>query len=402
MTNNYPKKDVIKIFDGILTGIGQILKWFESWTGSYMVALLIFAVIVEIVFLPFGIKQQKNQIRQAKLRPKEMAIRNKYKGRDDQVTRQKLQQEISEFYQQENFNPAGGCLPLLIQLPIIMALYSIVINPLKYVVGFSSKTIEAISARITELGEAAGETIKNLNTGNTIPFINYIKDFGVEEFSGIEGFAEKVPTAEALPNFNVFGDFNLGLIPSQHGLSWLLVIPVIVFVVQFISTKFMRKFTYQAPSAQDANMGCSNTVMDITMPLMTTYFAYTLPGAIGIYWTAKNIITFVKQLILSKAMPMPVFTEEDYKSAEREINAKAPKKSKVQSGTSQSGKYVRSLHRIDDEDFEDTRERAEAAKALRESAEKEAEEKANMEMAKDGKLSAAPIKKDENKKEDNK
>ena len=378
---------MIKIFDSILTWIGQALRWFESWTGNYVWALLIFALIVEIIFLPFGIKQQRNQIKQAKLRPKEMAIRNKYKGRDDQVTRQKMQQEIQEFYQKENFNPASGCLPLLIQLPIIMALYSIVINPLKYVVGFTSGQIDAIAGVIKN-----AKGLENLATSQTIPIITYIKELGIEAFSGVEGFADKVPSVDSLPNFNIFGDFNLGLIPSQEGFSWLLLIPVLVFVIQFASTKLMRKFTYQAPAAQDANMGCSNTVMDITMPLMTTYFAYTLPGAIGVYWTAKNILSFVKQFVLSKAMPMPVFTEEDYKAAEREMNAKQPKKKSGGNGISSSGKPVRSLHHIDDEDFEDTREKALERKRLLEEGETEEQKKA--EEAKDKAISAAPLKED--------
>lgn len=378
---------MIKIFDSILTWIGQALRWFESWTGNYVWALLIFALIVEIIFLPFGIKQQRNQIKQAKLRPKEMAIRNKYKGRDDQVTRQKMQQEIQEFYQKENFNPASGCLPLLIQLPIIMALYSIVINPLKYVVGFTSGQIDAIAGVIKN-----AKGLENLATSQTIPIITYIKELGIEAFSGVEGFADKVPSVDSLPNFNIFGDFNLGLIPSQEGFSWLLLIPVLVFVFQFASTKLMRKFTYQAPAAQDANMGCSNTVMDITMPLMTTYFAYTLPGAIGVYWTAKNILSFVKQFVLSKAMPMPVFTEEDYKAAEREMNAKQPKKKSGGNGISSSGKPVRSLHHIDDEDFEDTREKALERKRLLEEGETEEQKKA--EEAKDKAISAAPLKED--------
>ena len=378
---------MIKIFDSILTWIGQALRCFESWTGNYVWALLIFALIVEIIFLPFGIKQQRNQIKQAKLRPKEMAIRNKYKGRDDQVTRQKMQQEIQEFYQKENFNPASGCLPLLIQLPIIMALYSIVINPLKYVVGFTSGQIDAIAGVIKN-----AKGLENLATSQTIPIITYIKELGIEAFSGVEGFADKVPSVDSLPNFNIFGDFNLGLIPSQEGFSWLLLIPVLVFVFQFASTKLMRKFTYQAPAAQDANMGCSNTVMDITMPLMTTYFAYTLPGAIGVYWTAKNILSFVKQFVLSKAMPMPVFTEEDYKAAEREMNAKQPKKKSGGNGISSSGKPVRSLHHIDDEDFEDTREKALERKRLLEEGETEEQKKA--EEAKDKAISAAPLKED--------
>ena len=380
---------MIKIFDGILTWIGQLLGWIGNFTGSYMLALLVFSVAVEIIFLPFDIKQQKNQIKQAKLRPKDMAIRNKYKGRDDNVTRQKMQMEIQEFYQQENYNPMSGCLPLLIQLPVIMALYSIVINPLKYVVGCSTAQIEQII-----------ETIKNvkpdvakLTTSQTIPVIEQIKNIGTEAFSGIEG----LPSLENLPNFNVFGDFNLALVPSEQGFGWLIIIPILVFAFQFASTKLMRKFTYQAPAAQDANMGCSNSMMDITMPLMTTFFAYTLPGAIGIYWISKNILSTLKRFLLSVTMPMPKCTEEDIKEAEKALKAKAPKKSASNNGVSASGRYVRSLHHIDDEDFEDTKERAERAKAAEEAEKKVQEEKAN----KNSKL-AAPLKEDKNDSEENK
>ncbi len=388
---------MIKI-DAILTWIGQALRWVESWSGSYMIALLLFSLVVEVLFLPFDIKQQKNQIKQAKLRPKEMAIRNKYKGRDDQATRQKMQMEIQEFYQKENYNPMSGCLPLLIQLPVIMALYGIVINPLKYVVGFKGAQIEEIKNIIVE----ALPDIK-INTSQTIPFINHIKNLGLDAFSSVEGFAEKVPSLDSLPNFNVFGNFNLGLIPSEGGWSWLLIIPVLVFLFQFASTKLMRKFTYQPPSAQDANMGCSNTVMDVTMPLMTTYFAYVLPGAVGIYWVSKNILSFVKRFILSKAMPMPVFTDEDYKAAEQEMKNKAPKKKENEGGNgyNASGKYVRSLHHIDDEDFEDTRERALAAKAAAEKAAEE-EKKAAEEKAKAKKGMAAPLKEDKKDNEEDK
>ncbi len=354
-----------------------------------MLALLVFSVAVEIIFLPFDIKQQKNQIKQAKLRPKEMAIRNKYKGRDDNVTRQKMQMEIQEFYQQENYNPMSGCLPLLIQLPVIMALYSIVINPLKYVVGCSTAQIEQII-----------ETIKNvkpdvakLTTSQTIPVIEQIKNIGTEAFSGIEG----LPSLQNLPNFNVFGDFNLALVPSEQGFSWLIIIPILVFGFQFVSTKLIRKFSYQAPAAQDANMGCSNSMMDITMPLMTTFFAYTLPGAIGIYWISKNILSTLKRFVLSVTMPMPKCTEEDIKEAEKALKAKAPKKSASNNGGSASGRYVRSLHHIDDEDFEDTKERAERAKAAEEAEKKAQEEKAN----KNSKL-AAPLKEDKNDFEENK
>ncbi len=384
------------MFDKLLYGLGQIIAFFDELTGSYVVAMLAFALIVEIVLLPFGIKQQKNSIKQAKLRPKEMAIRNKYKGRNDQATMQKMNQEIQEFYQKENFNPASGCLPLLIQMPIILALYNIIVNPLKHVIGFTSDQITEIVGVINGVYETTGTTLLKAESfkSNNIELIGYIRE-NFDVLSREEWFAAKIPSIADLPDFTVFGSLDLGQKPSNVGLSmsWILIVPVLVFLSQFLYSKLIRKFTYQAPSAQDANMGCSNTVMDITMPLMTTYFAYIMPGAVGIYWVFKNIISFVRQILLTKLMPLPRFTEADYKAAEKEVNAKTKKTEKVQ----KSGKVVRSLHHIDDEDFEDTREKALEIKAKLEA--QEAEEKAKRE-AKNALLAGGKLKTDGKKEKD--
>ena len=382
------------MIDKILYGLGQVISFFDELTGSYVVAMLAFALITEIVLLPFGIKQQKNSIKQAKLRPKEMAIRNKYKGRNDQATMQKMNQEIQEFYQKENFNPAAGCLPLLIQMPIILALYRVIVSPLRYVIGFSAKEITKIVDVINGVYEKAGTAAleAKLFKNNDIELIGKIKE-NFEVLSQEDWFTEKIANISDLPDFTVFGGLDLGDKPSSVGLSlsWILLVPVLVFLSQFLYSKLIRKFTYQPPSAQDANMGCSNTVMDITMPLMTTYFAYIMPGAVGIYWVFKNIISFIRQILMVKLMPYPKFTEEDYKAAEKEVNSKTKKNEKVQ----KSGRVVRSLHHIDDEDFEATREKALEFKAKLEA--QEAEEKAKRE-AKNALLSGK-IKVDDKKSE---
>lgn len=382
------------MIDKILYGLGQVISFFDELTGSYVVAMLAFALITEIVLLPFGIKQQKNSIKQAKLRPKEMAIRNKYKGRNDQATMQKMNQEIQEFYQKENFNPAAGCLPLLIQMPIILALYRVIVSPLRYVIGFSAKEITKIVDVINGVYEKAGTAAleAKLFKNNDIELIGRVKE-NFEVLSQEDWFTEKIANISDLPDFTVFGGLDLGDKPSSVGLSlsWILLVPVLVFLSQFLYSKLIRKFTYQPPSAQDANMGCSNTVMDITMPLMTTYFAYIMPGAVGIYWVFKNIISFIRQILMVKLMPYPKFTEEDYKAAEKEVNSKTKKNEKVQ----KSGRVVRSLHHIDDEDFEDTREKALEFKAKLEA--QEAEEKAKRE-AKNALLSGK-IKVDDKKSE---
>ena len=110
-----------------------MLSFFDSITGSYAIALLFYALIFKILFLPFSIKQQRNQIKLAELTPKIALIRAKYKGRTDQRTMQKQQQEIMELQQKEGYSPLSGCLPLLIQLPLIIFLYTVITNPLSYI-----------------------------------------------------------------------------------------------------------------------------------------------------------------------------------------------------------------------------------------------------------------------------
>ena len=109
--------------DTILTWIGKFLQLLDKWTNSYILAIFLFAVIIEVLMLPFGILQQKNSIKQARLRPKEMAIRKKYDGRNDRTTQQKVAQEVQELYQKENFNQFAGCLPTLLTIPILLILY---------------------------------------------------------------------------------------------------------------------------------------------------------------------------------------------------------------------------------------------------------------------------------------
>ena len=101
------------LFGWLYGPIGSMLSWFSSlFNGSYAFALLLYALLFKIVFLPFSIKQQKNQIKMAKLTPKIQLIKAKYAGRTDQRTQQKMQQEIMEFQQKEGYNPLSGCLPM--------------------------------------------------------------------------------------------------------------------------------------------------------------------------------------------------------------------------------------------------------------------------------------------------
>lgn len=388
------------VFDVILRWIGTVLNWITRYLGfgSYIVGICVFAVIIELLMLPFAVRQQKNSIRQAKLRPKEMAIRNKYAGRTDQKTQQAVQQEIQALYQRENFSPYSGCLPLLLQMPILIALYRIVVDPLHYVLGQSSGVSSALNAFYTAARAAGG--LGNASTSSTIQLLSG----GTAQFEGIQNFAyfkngadiwTSIQNIGKIPNFNI-GKWNFGINPSFSHFNILLLVPVLTFVVYFFSMRLNRKFTYQPGQtpgqATDRQTACSNTMMDVTMPLMSTFFTFVVPAIVGVYWMFRSVLGVLKQFIMSKVMPLPQFTEEDYKAAAREMAGKRTKVVK-----SENAGKVRSLHHIDDEDYDDTREAALARKAA--IAEREKEEQAK--RAKDTPVDAAFLK-EENRHDDKK
>lgn len=351
--------------DFIYNAIGKFLAWLDSAVSNYVLALFIFAIIVELLMLPFGLRQQKNSIKQATLRPKEMAIRKKYAGRNDQPTQQKMMQEIQEMYQKEGYNPMGGCLPLLIQFPVIIILYNVVINPLRYIMGVSKETVSAL----VEFAGAAvdkGGLGMTVNRQNTIGLIDYIKKADMpqlgekiksffstsESVNGETVFSELQTAFDGhVPDFNMLG-LNLGETPSLGNPSFLWLIPVLTFVVYFFSMKLTRKFTYQPTTANDPQAGCSNKIMDISMPLMSVWISFIVPAAIGVYWIFKSVLSTLKQFILSRVMPIPTFTEEDFKAAEKEMKNKS--KGQPTRNYTPSGEKPRSLHYIDADDDEPT------------------------------------------------
>lgn len=383
-----------QLFNFIAVPFGWLMRgcyWLAG--GNYIIALFFFSLIIEIfMLLLFGIKQQKNSIKAASLKPKEMAIRKKYAGRTDQPTQQKMMQEIQEMQQKEGYSPFGGCLQMLIQLPVIMVLYNIVYNPLRHISALSDETIQSLIDKTAELKGVAASELSGITVERNINLINEIKNFGIEAYSGIVEFIEKVPTLEDLPNMKVFG-LDLSGTPSFTPPSWLLIIPVLTFLAYFASSKLTRKFMYQpSQGVTDQQMACSNNMMDFTMPLMSVFFTFALPGAVGVYWIFKSILSTLKQFILSKLMPLPTFTEEDYKEAEKALLGKSAKPVKKERDPNKP--KVRSLHHIDDEDYETY----DAPKKLVDEITEEREKKQTAESSGSFAIEQAPMKKDDRKK----
>ncbi len=394
----------------VLRFFGKILSFCNKITGNYIFALFVFSLLIQILLCFVGIKQQKNSIGQAKLAPKVAAINKKYAGRTDQATMQKKQNEIMELYQKEGFNPMGGCLPLLIQMPIIMILYYVVIAPLQYIVNISSSTANNLAYMLkyfdSSFNEGAGRAVQ-------MSVINWFRAHGTEGVASLRTWIADVVTPNAssevvarysesltaieekldvLPNFYI-GPVNLANTPTltlhQPVGGWLLLlVPVITLVTLLLTQSLTKKFTYQSPETVEAQKKLSMKIMQYAMPLLSVYFTFVVPAAIGVYWIFRNILNLVQQIILSKVMPIPKYSEEDYKAAERELMGSSQKKKERVRNLDPNRPRVRSLHHIDDEGYENGYKIDPNAPKEEEQAEKAGETTDNLEAP-------APIKNDD-------
>lgn len=325
------------MLDWLYELIGTMLSWFSSlFGGQYVFGLLLYALVFKLLFLPFSIKQQKNQIKMAQLTPKIELIKAKYRGRTDQVTMQKQQQEIMELQQKEGYSPFSGCLPLLLQLPIITFLYKVIRGPLSYICGFSADEINSI---------------KSIIGSTQIDEIQLVGE--INKYTG-DGLAEFATKLEKLPDLTLFGT-DISAVPwdSLRGaieFSWIIIIPVLAAALTWLSMFLARKWNANPAAQQQDNpqANMSMKMMDLMMPAMTLFIAFGFSAMMGIYWIYQSALGILQSFILSKAMPLPKYSEEDLK----EMKKAQKEAEKAARAAAKNAPKVRSLHYIDDEDYD--------------------------------------------------
>ena len=328
--------------------LGYVMKGCYWLTNNYVVALLLFAVAMQLLMSPLGIKQQKNMVKQASIRPKEMAIRNKYRGRTDKVTMQKLQEEIMDLYKREGYSQFAGCLPMLIQMIIIFPLYQVVIRPMEFISGISNDVCNQIFTAIM------GEGVKASTTAQIEIIAKLRGEGGAQIFNGLSAELQEaingVGGIDALPKMTIFG-VDLGQTPwdALKTAAWFLVfVPILNLGLMYLSQFLSKRFAYQNPQQQEMNQSMNSMkIMMYVLPLITMWVTFRFSSAIGIYWIFRTILSIAQQTILHYALPYPTFTEEDYKEAIRELKGKKGNP-KAYKDVDYEELGVRSLHHIDD------------------------------------------------------
>lgn len=271
------------VFDIINVPLGYLFRGIYTFVGSYGWTIILFTIIIKLILVPLNIKQQKSMKKTQAIQPRLMKLQEKY-GQD----KEKLSQETMKLYQEAGVNPMGGCLPMLIQFPIIIALYNIIRKPMSYVMMLSKEVIGTINERLGGV--------------EPIDQIGLAKSMGgsMDKLSG-------VVSESALINFDFFG-FDLSVTPTFNFImqNWqYALIPILAglttYLVSVVSTKISG--TGANPDAA-GSMKTMNTIF----PFMTAWFAITLPAGLGLYWTISNLFQIGQMFVLNKVLKVEVPT----------------------------------------------------------------------------------------------
>ncbi|MBQ6000590.1 MAG: YidC/Oxa1 family membrane protein insertase [Clostridia bacterium] len=275
--------------------LGKLLALFIDKFNSYGWGLLAFTVATRIVMLPLGLLQQRSTINQMKVRPLEEAIRRQC-GAD----KMKANLEVSELYKEHGVSATAGCLPLLIQFPLIIALYKIIRMPLTYIVGLASDQIAAIDAALglnllaAKRVSATAEIVIAEKLFNNMPAM---VDAGLVD-PGIRTFS-----------YHFLG-INLAETP-RFALNALLFIPIFAGLTAFIQSWYQMKSTPPAPSAE----GMQKQML-FTMPLLSVWIAFSMPSGMGLYWGFSSILALIQSILLNAVWNPKKTLERAYAQAE--------------------------------------------------------------------------------------
>ena len=327
--------------------LGMLMDWIYSGisdiTGgrveSVVLSIVIITIIIYMCLLPLTIKQQKFSKLSQKMQPEMQAIQAKYKDKKDQASMMAMQEETQLLYQKYGISPMGSCVQMLIQMPILFALYRVFYNIPAYLSGVKgsftglvdqikgvdnySDTLVSLmekynvvtssglnaSNAASKLADASGDTLSNyiIDILYKLPSKGWDALMDGKFFDGIQSAVEK--THDALLHFNYFLGLNISDTPwyiiksnfTDKPDKWLLfvilalLIPVLSYLTQMINIKLMP----QATNGND-QMASQMKMMNLMMPLISLFFCFTVPVGLGFYWIFSALVRGVQQFFVNR------------------------------------------------------------------------------------------------------
>lgn len=332
-----------KVTTPVIGWISDILGWIINAIYALLeligipnigLAIILFTIVIYMMMMPLQIKQQKFSKLNSIMQPEIQKIQKKYKGKKDNDSMMKQNEEINAVYQKYGVSPTGSCVQLLIQMPVLLALYQVIYHIPGYITGvrnvFSGLADSILS--INGIGDVISKFLTDNQismigiTANTeftkqtiIDFLYKLSPSQMEAFSNLpqlsghtDMFAEVAKAAEDINRFLTLNisDNPMAIIKSgwaQGGAGgWIMIIsalliPILAWFTQWLNYKLMPQpetNRNEQPSAMEASMKSMNTVM----PVMSAIFCFTFPVGIGIYWVIGAVIRSIQQVYLNKKM----------------------------------------------------------------------------------------------------
>ena len=341
---------VLTAYNGAILGpIAKALGWIMNgiYIGLYKLfgiesvtlSIIIITIIIYMCLLPLTIKQQKFSKLSMKMQPEIQAIQNKYKGKRDQASMQAMNEETSLVYQKYGISPTGSCLPLLLQMPILFALYRVFYNIPAYIPSIKAEFTDLVSKVIATDGytdkivqlmtdnnftTSSGLTAKNvadtLSNASNSELNNYIIDVLYKlPSTAWDGLSSIFPnaadqiesTVSHIEKFNYFIGLNISDTPwsiiktniASHSYLFVVLafaIPVISYLTQVLNIKLMPQSGNNNQNAQADQMAQQMKTMNTMMPLVSLFMCFTVPVGLGIYWIMSALVRVVQQFFINK------------------------------------------------------------------------------------------------------
>ncbi len=269
---------------------------------SLGVSIIIFTLIVRTLMLPLAFKQQKSMKEMQKIQPELKKLQDKYKDKKDQEQQQKYQMEMNQLYKEHGVNPFGGCLPLLVQFPIIMALFQVLRNIPAYISKvniFYANIAQAVmpidGAETSFVTWAKDSMVKDFDMTNINKVIDVIGKFNTEtwteftaQFASISDVI--IPNMDKINEIYMFLGINLADKPDLMSIGILL--PLLNVGVQLLVMK--------TSGSASADSNPTQKSMMYTMPLITGFFVTTMPAGLGLYWLIGSVFQYAQQVVINR------------------------------------------------------------------------------------------------------
>ena len=299
-----------------------LVRLFYDLTNSYGVALILFTLVIKLIMLPFQMKSKKSMMRMSRVSGQMQELQKRYAK-----NQAKLQEEMQKLYEEEGVNPMSGCLWSFLPLPILMALYSIIRQPITHFMMLSKDVLQTVVQSVAD----AGVDLTNIVMMDKATGAPALKDglyqmaaYGqINLVKAVQEMGLSTPDGWFNVNYKFLG-LDLTATPWEYVKSFtftwavigVILIPILAGLSQFVFSKLTMKTQPQA----DAAGGASMKSMMYMMPLFSVYIAFIMPAALGVYWIAQSVFSLIQEAILNKTFSAKLSEQEEARFQARQAD----------------------------------------------------------------------------------